>query len=71
VILERLYLGLKVGGSFYKADLTGLQTFNNLNDPSKVAMSKLNPNIGIGAYLEIKNSWVSVSSPRLVEVSRA
>jgi len=67
----RLYLGLKVGGSFYKADLTGLQTFNNLNDPSKVAMSKLNPNIGIGAYLEIKNSWVSLSSPRLVEVSRA
>jgi len=67
----RLFLGLKGGGSFYNADLTSLENFNNLNDPSKVAMSKLKPNVGIGAFLAIKNTWISLSAPRLFEVSRA
>ena len=68
---SRLFLGLKGGGTFYNADLTALENFNNLSDPSKVALSKLKPNVGIGAFLEIKNTWLSISAPRLVEVSRA
>lgn len=66
-----MFLGLKEGGTFYNADLTALENSNNLSDPSKVAMSKLKPNVGIGAFLEIKNTWLSLSAPRLVEISRA
>ena len=67
----RLFLGLKAGANFYNADLTSLQNFNNLNDPSKVAMSKIKPNIGVGAYFQSKDLWISLSAPRLFEVSRA
>lgn len=67
----RLFLGLKGGGNFYNADLSALETYNNLSDPSKVAMSRLKPNLGVGAYLVMKNNWISFAAPRLFEVQRA
>ena len=68
---SRLFLGLKGGGNFYSADLSSLENFNNLNDPTKVAMSRLKPNLGVGVYLELSNNWIAFSAPRLIEVSRA
>ena len=67
---SRLFLGLKGGGNFYSADLSSLENFNNLNDPTKVPMSRLKPNLGIGAYLTLGDNWIAVSAPRLIEVSR-
>ena len=65
-----LFLGLKGGGNFYSADPTALVTSAQLADPTKVRLSRFNPNIGAGAYLKAANYWVSFSIPRLFNVKR-
>lgn len=71
-ITEKLsvYLGLKGGGNFYKSDPSGLQNFRVLEDPSKVAVRQFSPNIGVGVYVVAGSSWLSLSAPRMVEVTR-
>jgi len=65
-----LFLGLKAGGNFYSADPTLLVTTSQLGDPSKVRLSRLNPNIGAGAYFKSPSYWISFSIPRLFNVKR-
>ena len=65
-----LFLGLKAGGNFYSSDPTELTTYSPVGDPSKVSLSKFNPNVGAGAYFKATNYWISFSIPRLFNVNR-
>lgn len=66
----QVYLGLKTGGNFYKADPTGLLGFAASPDPIQQAFSKFNPNIGVGALLKRENLWLSFSLPRIFKSNR-
>lgn len=66
----QVYLGLKAGGNFYKADPTGLIGFSAIPDPIQQAISKFNPNIGVGALLKRENLWISFSLPRIFNTNR-
>ena len=66
----QVYLGLKAGGNFYKADPTGLLGFATSPDPIQQAFSKFNPNIGVGALLKRENLWISFSLPRIFKSNR-
>jgi type IX secretion system PorP/SprF family membrane protein len=66
----QVYLGLKAGGNFYKADPTGLLGFATSPDPIQQAFSKFNPNIGVGALLKRENLWISFSLPRIFNSNR-
>jgi len=65
-----LYLGLKGGGNFYNADGTGLNSYGVGIDPAQKILSRFNPNVGAGAYLQNQKYWVSFSIPRLFNVER-
>lgn len=65
-----IYLGLKGGGNFYNADGTGLNSYGVGLDPAQKALSRFNPNVGAGAYLQNENYWLSFSIPRLFNVKR-
>ena len=60
-----LYLGLKGGATFYKANLIGLTTLNSAPDPAQSSFARFNPNLGIGTYLQTPSFWFSFSIPRL------
>ena len=64
-----LYLGIKAGGNSYRSDPIALIS-NNDFDPAKKALSRFNPNIGIGALFKNESFWISVSIPRLFESKR-
>ena len=66
----QIYLGLKAGGNFYKADPTGLLGFTTAPDPLQQAFSKFNPNIGAGVLLKKEALWFSFSLPRIFNSSR-
>ena len=66
-----MFLGLKAGGSFYRADAMDLNRYSDIPDPSQSALSSFNPNIGIGAYATRDNHWVSISIPRLFNTKRS
>jgi type IX secretion system PorP/SprF family membrane protein len=66
----KVYLGLKGGGNFYKSDPSGLQNYLGVADPSKTPVRQFSPNIGVGVYVVAGSSWISISAPRLVEVTR-
>jgi type IX secretion system PorP/SprF family membrane protein len=66
----QVYLGLKAGGNFYKADPTRLLGFATSPDPIQQAFSKFNPNIGVGALLKRENLWISFSLPRIFKSNR-
>ncbi len=66
----QVYLGLKAGGNFYKADPIGLLGFAASPDPIQQAFSKFNPNIGVGALLKRENLWLSFSLPRIFKSNR-
>lgn len=66
---SQLYLGLKGGGNFYKADPSSLSSYTG-GDPTQVALSSFNPNIGAGAYYSASSFWVSFSIPRLFNSKR-
>ena len=65
-----LYLGIKGGGNFYNADATGLRSYGLELDPAQKVLSRFNPNVGAGMYLEKENYWLSFSIPRLFNVER-
>jgi len=66
----QLYLGLKAGGNFYRADTRTLSTYSFTTDPAQQELSRFNPNIGAGAFLKGEMFWVSFSIPRLFNVKR-
>jgi type IX secretion system PorP/SprF family membrane protein len=66
----KIYLGLKAGGNFYKADPTSLLVFAPTPDPIQQPLSKFNPNIGVGALLKKENLWISFSLPRIFNSNR-
>ena len=66
-----LFLGLKAGGNFYDVNTAGLQTWNYEVDPSLVGLSRFNPNVGVGAYLQHEKFYLSLSAPRIFETQRA
>ena len=65
-----LFLGLKAGGNFYSADPTSLIAYRKMMDPTQVSLSRLNPNVGAGAYFKSPSYWISFSIPRLFNVKR-
>ena len=66
---SQLYLGLKGGGNFYRADPVGLTTYLAI-DPSQETLSSFNPNVGAGAYYRASSFWLSFSIPRLFNIQR-
>lgn len=64
-----LYLGLKAGGNSYRSDPVDLNSYM-ANDPAKKALSRFNPNFGIGAFYKHQTFWLSASIPRLIESRR-
>jgi type IX secretion system PorP/SprF family membrane protein len=64
-----LYLGLKAGGNSYRSNPVDLNSYM-ANDPAKKALSRFNPNFGIGAFYKHKSFWLSASIPRLIESRR-
>ena len=64
-----LFLGLKGGATFYKADLLGLNSSGSGVDPAQGLFSRVNPNLGVGALLQSESFWLSLSIPRLFSVS--
>ena len=67
---SNLYLGLKGGGNFYRADPTDLSTYASAPDAAQRQLSRFIPNIGAGAYYSAPQYWVSFSIPRLFSVKR-
>lgn len=65
-----VYLGLKAGGNFYNSDSAALKSYSVEPDPAQRLLSKFNPNIGVGVFLQGTKYWVSLSIPRLFNVSR-
>lgn len=66
-----LFMGIKAGGNNYEVNTNGLQTYNVLIDPSLQPISRFNPNIGIGFYLQNKDFFVSLSTPKMLDTQRA
>lgn len=64
-----IYLGIKAGGNSYGSDPVALNSYTAA-DPAKKALSRFNPNIGIGAYFKSETFWISASIPRLFESKR-
>lgn len=64
-----LYFGIKAGGNSYRSDPEGLNSYTAF-DPLKKALSRFNPNIGIGTYFKSETFWISASMPRLFEPKR-
>ena len=64
-----LYLGLKAGGNSYRSNPIDLNSYMAI-DPAKKALSRFNPNFGIGAFYKYKKFWLSASIPRLIESKR-
>lgn len=66
----KLQLGIKAGGNSYRADPTQLVSYSSYVDPTKKALSRFNPNMGIGAFYEHPKFWISASIPRLFNARR-
>ena len=43
----------------------------NISDPSLQSISRFNPNIGVGFYLQSQNYYVSLSTPKMLDTKRA
>ncbi|WP_432221850.1 PorP/SprF family type IX secretion system membrane protein [Flavobacterium sp. TMP13] len=66
-----LFMGIKAGGNNYNVNTEGLETYNLISDPSLEPISRFNPNIGVGFYLEHDKYYVSLSSPKILNTERA
>lgn len=63
----RLSLGLKGGFSFYRADLTSLETVHPDPIYQRDIFKNFLPNFGVGGFLFSENTYVGISVPKLVE----
>tara|TARA_B100000767_G_scaffold275756_1_gene315095 strand:+ start:1261 stop:2070 length:810 start_codon:yes stop_codon:yes gene_type:complete len=66
----KIFLGLKVGGDFYRAGSLDLEDYNSTIDPAQRELSRFNPNVGAGVYIKNKFYWFSFSIPRLFNIKR-
>jgi type IX secretion system PorP/SprF family membrane protein len=67
-----LFLGLKGGAAFYKANLLGLSNNSGSTiDPAQGLFSRVNPNLGIGILLQSESFWASFSVPRLFKTTNS
>lgn len=66
-----LYMGIKAGGNNYEVNTNGLQTYNIQADPSLEPISRFNPNVGVGFYLQHKDYYISLSTPKMLDTERA
>lgn len=66
-----LYLGIKVGGSFFSLNTSNLNTYSFSSDPSLNAISSFLPNIGFGAYYKSGDLYISFGTPRMLSTKRA
>lgn len=66
-----LFMGIKAGGNNYEVNTSGLQTYNVQMDPSLQPISRFNPNIGIGFYLQHQDYFVSLATPKMLDTKRA
>jgi type IX secretion system PorP/SprF family membrane protein len=65
-----LYLGIKVGGSFFSLNTSNLNTYSLFSDPSLNSISSFLPNIGFGAYYKIGDFYASIGAPRMLSTKR-
>lgn len=65
-----LFLGLKAGGGSYRTDPSELSAYASEADPTKKALSRFNPNVGMGFLYRKSNFWLSASIPRLFNTKR-
>lgn len=63
----RLSLGLKGGFSFYRADLTKLETIDPDPIYQRDIFKNFLPNFGVGGFLFSENTYLGFSAPKLVE----
>ncbi len=63
---SKLSFGLKSGLHFYRANLSGLETKNDVSFQQNVRSSAL-PNFGVSAYWYATNHFIGLSAPRLIE----
>ncbi len=61
----KLSFGVKAGVTFFDADLTALETGNDVVDPAMQNISEAFPNFGVGTYLFGENYYVGLSAPNL------
>lgn len=66
-----LYFGLKAGGNFYDVNVTGLETYNLMSDPTLMSINQFSPNVGVGVYLKKEKWYVSLSAPRLLNTEHS
>ena len=65
---EKLYFGLKAGGSFLNIDLVSLDI---INDPLfSENVNRFNPIVGVGVYLKGERYYITVSTPNLIRGER-
>ena len=62
---SKLSFGVKAGMTFFDANLTNLETGNNVTDPAAQNISETFPNFGVGAYWFSDNYYVGLSAPNL------
>ena len=67
---NKIFLGLKAGGNFYRSSSIDLEDYNSGTDPAQKEFSRFNPNVGAGAYFQSDTYWVSFSIPRLFTTRR-
>ena len=64
---SNLYLGLKAGGNLFNIDASRLKTYNPSFDPYLQGVSgRFQPNIGVGAYYQLKGFYAGLSVPNLL-----
>ncbi len=65
-----LYFGLKAGANFYSVDVSNLDTYSLIQDPSLVNVDDSYPNVGIGLLLKHEKWYLSLSVPRVLNTER-
>lgn len=65
---QDLYFGLKAGASMLNIDLLSLDI---IGDPLfSESVKRVNPNVGVGAYLKAENYYISFSAPSILSSTR-
>jgi len=66
-----LFLGIQSGFNAYQLDAENLKLYGiEGTDPFLNNSSKINPNVGVGAYLKSDKFYLSLSAPRILKTQR-
>jgi type IX secretion system PorP/SprF family membrane protein len=69
--ISNLHFGIKSSLVNYSVDLSGLETYNVVADPSLYSITNNSPNFGLGLVYTYKTFYIALSVPRLLNVSKA